>query len=159
MNQKPTIAFASDHAGFELKNTLLAYVRDELGHEVIDCGAEVYDEADDYPVFISKAARLVSENANEYRGIILGGSGQGEAMVANRFANVRATVFYGEPLGSDLSIIRLSREHNDANILSIGARFVTKEAAKDAVKQWLMIDSSGDERHSRRNTSIDACTA
>ena len=159
MNQKPTIVFASDHAGFELKNVLLAYVQDELGHEVIDCGAEIYDESDDYPIFIRKAAQMVSENPNDYRAIILGGSGQGEAMTANRFKHVRATAFYGEPLGSELSIIRLSREHNDANILSIGARFVTIEAAKDAVKQWLTIEFSGDERHSRRNESIDTLTA
>jgi ribose 5-phosphate isomerase B len=153
------IVFATDHAGFELKNTLLAYVRDELGYEVIDCGAEVYDESDDYPEFISNAAKIVSENPLDHRGIILGGSGQGEAMVANRFAHVRATVFYGEPLGSELSIIHLSREHNDANILSIGARFVTAEAAKDAVKQWLTIEFSGDERHKRRVTNIDTLTA
>lgn len=153
------IVFASDHAGFELKNILLAFVRDELGYEITDCGADSYDESDDYPEYISKAAQLVSEKPDEMRGIILGGSGQGEAMVANRYKNVRATVFYGEPLGSELSIIRLSREHNDANILSIGARFVTTDAAKDALKQWLSIDFNADERHKRRVTSIDALTS
>jgi ribose 5-phosphate isomerase B len=94
----------------------LEYVRDTLGYEVHDCGAHTYDEQDDYTDFIAVAAREVSRDKNA-KAIILGGSGQGEAMLANRFHDVRATVFYG----GDKKIITLSREHNDANVLSLGA--------------------------------------
>jgi ribose 5-phosphate isomerase B len=149
------IVFASDHAGFELKTHMLAFVRDVLGYEVIDCGAETYQSEDDYPDYVAKAARMVSENPSEIRGIIFGGSGQGEAMVANRFPHVRATVFYGEPVAGDLSIITLSREHNDATILSIGARFVTATQTEQAVTQWLSTPFSNDERHTRRIQRIE----
>lgn len=140
------IYFASDHAGFELKNMLLAYVRDELGYEVLDCGATAYDKDDDYPDFISLAAKEVSAAPHEHRAIILGGSGQGEAMCANRYPHVRATVYYG---GAP-DIIRLSREHNDANILSLGARFISETEAKEAVHIWLTTDFSEETRHQNR---------
>ncbi len=141
-----TIYFATDHAGFELKNTIIAFVRDELGYDVVDCGAETLDPEDDYPDFISLAARAVSEDPVNRRAIIFGGSGQGEAMVANKFPHVRAAVFYGV----HKRIATLSREHNDANIISLGARFVTIEEAKDAVREWLLTPFSGEERHTRR---------
>lgn len=143
------IFFAADHAGFELKNALLIYVR-ELGYEVEDCGAHELDPADDYPDFISIAAKAVSADP-ENRAIVLGGSGQGEAMVANRFKNVRAALYYG---GVD-EIVRLSREHNNANILSLGARFVSEVEAKEAVKLFLSTDFNNEERHVRRITQID----
>ncbi len=117
------IYLASDHAGFEHKEEareILENLYPEI--EVIDCGPTEYNPDDDYPDFISRAALGVSENPENSKGIIFGGSGQGEAMVANRFKNVRATVYYGH----DTEILKLSREHNDANILSIGARFVEK---------------------------------
>ena len=142
------VFFASDHAGFALKNELLEYVRG-LGYEVEDCGAYEYDEDDDYPDFVHKAARKVSEGwarGQSPRAIVLGGSGQGEAMVANRHAHVRAAVWYG----GALDIVTLSRTHNDANILSLGARFLSDVEAKDAVRIWLETDFSGDERHVRR---------
>ncbi len=147
---KPTIYFATDHAGFELKNILVAFVREELGYEVCDCGPFTYDANDDYPDFISIAADKVSHNPTD-RAIILGGSGQGEAMVANRFPHVRATVYYG---GSS-EIITLSREHNDANILSLGARFVTGTQAKEVVQRWLATDFTNEERHIRRIKKIE----
>ncbi len=147
-----TIYFATDHAGFALKEILISYVRDVLGYEVVDCGAHEYDENDDYPVFIRTAGEAVSQSPHESRAIIFGGSGQGEAMVANRFKHVRATVYYGGPR----DIIMLSREHNDANVLSLGARFVNEEEAKEVVKEWLQRPFSGEERHVRRITEIDA---
>jgi ribose 5-phosphate isomerase B len=99
-------------------------------------------------------AIAVAEDSNA-RGIVLGGSGQGEAMVANRVQGIRATVFYGEPVYSDESIINLSRQHNNANVLSIGARFVTEEEALEAIDMWLETAFSKDERHARRIAKID----
>jgi ribose 5-phosphate isomerase B len=148
------ICIATDHAGFEMKEKLLVYLQNE-GHTVEDFGASSYDSSDDYPDFIAKAAQAVSEAAGSggggVRGIILGGSGQGEAMVANRFFGVRATVYYG----GKIEIISLSREHNDANMLSLGARFLSDEEALEAVKVWLDADFSGDERHVRRIQKMD----
>jgi ribose 5-phosphate isomerase B len=140
---------ASDHAGFELKNKLVDFLTIKK-FEVVDFGAYEHDVEDDYPDFISRAAEAVSRNPED-KAIILGGSGQGEAMVANRFQNVRATVYYG----GDPEIITLSREHNDANILSLGARFVDEETIFDLVLRWLTLPFSKDERHIRRIEKID----
>ena len=100
-------------------------------------------------------------NPNNVRGIVMGGSGQGEAMIANRFKNVRATVYYGG--GKSLveendTIIKLSREHNNANVLSIGARFVTEEDAMRAVHEWLEAPFPEDERHVRRIAKFERVT-
>lgn len=138
------IHIGTDHAGFELKNKLAEYIT-ELGHEVIDHGAFLFDESDDYPDFVKPVAISVSENP-EVRGIVLGGSGQGEAMCANRHQGARATEYYGGPV----EMVKISRQHNNANILSIGARFVTDDEAKQAVKVFLETDFSNDERHLRR---------
>lgn len=146
------IYFASDHAGFELKNSLMEMVNVDLGLEVEDCGAFDYDEADDYPDFVRVAADAVSSDPEESLAVIIGGSGQGEAIVANRFVNVRAAVYYGGPM----EIITLSREHNDANVLSLGARFLTEDEAKEALRLWLDTPFSGEERHDRRIAKIDA---
>lgn len=144
------IYIGTDHAGFNLKQTLVSYL-EELEYKVEDMGAHKYNEMDDYPDFIAPVARAVSENPEQNIGIILGGSGQGEAIVANKFPNVRAVVCYGPPF----EIVRLSREHNDANILSLGARFITEDEAKEAVSLWLETDFSGEERHKRRIKKID----
>ena len=146
------IAIGTDHAGFELKETLKASLK-EAGHEVIDCGAYEYDEADDYPDFIIPVASAVSKGEVS-RGIIIGGSGQGEAITANRFPKVRAIVFYG----AKKDIITLGREHNDSNILSLGARFLEKEEAQDAVLLWLNTEFSSEEKHIRRIKKIDVPT-
>jgi len=145
-----TVLFAADHAGFALKETLKPYV-ESLGYTVRDFGALHHEDGDDYVDYIAPLAEAVSKNPDNARGIILGGSGQGEAIVANRFPRVRAAVFYGK----QESIPALSREHNDANILSLGARFITEDEAKKAVKEWLDTPFSGDERHVRRIGKID----
>lgn len=158
------IYLASDHAGLALKDQIKNFLKDQ---EVAttDCGALEFNASDDFPDYISKAAEAVSRDPSA-RGIIFGGSGQGEAIVANKFANVRAVIFYGgkAPIESPeiggressdpLEIVRLSREHNDANMLSIGARFVSIEEAKQAVKLWLGTSFNNEERHVRRIQKI-----
>lgn len=147
-----TIHLATDHAGFEMKEFIKEALL-ELDYDVIDHGAYEYDETDDYPDFIIPAVLGISENPND-KGVIFGGSGQGEAMVANRFQNVRATTYYH----FDPEIIKLSREHNDANVLSIGARFLTNEEALESILFWLHIPFSDEERHQRRIYKIEQST-
>jgi ribose 5-phosphate isomerase B len=138
------IHIATDHAGFELKTKLIPWLQSQ-GHEVMDHGAYQYDEADDYPDFIKPAVRAVILDPDS-RGIIIGGSGQGEAMCANRHHGARATEYYG----GNLEIVKISREHNNANILSLGARFMSESEVRDAVQLFLTTEFSFDERHIRR---------
>lgn len=142
------IYLASDHAGFELKEKVKEFLKGE-GYEVEDMGADTFDKDDDYPDFISKAAEAVSKNPGD-KAIVLGGSGQGEAIVANKFPLIRAAVYYG----GSMDIIKLSREHNDINVLSLGARFLTEEEALGAVKLWIDTQFTGEERHVRRLKKI-----
>lgn len=142
------VYLATDHAGFELKERVKEFLTTE-GYEVEDCGAHNFDKEDDYPDFISKAAEAVSKNPTE-KAIILGGSGQGEAIVANKFPNVRAAVYYG----SQEEMPSLTRQHNDSNILSLGARFLTEEEACKAVKLFLDTPFTNEERHARRIAKI-----
>lgn len=157
------IYFATDHAGFALKEKIKVYV-ESLGYDIEDLGSKSFNIGDDYTDFIVLAARAVSLNPRDTKAIVFGGSGQGEAMLANRFKNVRATVFYGEPKSGFFgkrdrdSIIALSREHNDANVLSIGARFVGETETKKAVKKWLETSFSKEERHQRRINKIEELT-
>ena len=142
------IHLATDHAGLELKEKVKLYLSD-LNYEVIDHGAYEYDALDDYPDFIFPCANAVS-NDTESKGIILGGSGQGEAMAANRVKGVRAAVFYNGPD----EIIKLSRQHNNANILSLGARFMSDHEMYKIIELWLSTDfESG--RHKRRIEKLD----
>jgi ribose 5-phosphate isomerase B len=143
------IFISSDHAGFELK----AYLIESLslaGHEIKDLGPKEYDPEDDYPDFISLVAKEVSHNPSGVRGIVIGGSGQGEAMCANKFYGIRAAVYYG----SNMDIVKLSREHNDANVLSLGARFLSHADALNAVNVWLNTTFSGEEKYKRRNQKL-----
>ena len=142
------IVLATDHAGFDLKNFIKEQLEKE-GFEVEDFGAYEYDGLDDYPDFIIPAARVVGSSKNTF-GIIFGGSGQGEAMAANRIKGVRAVVYYDGPT----KIVQLSRQHNDANVLSLGARFISKEKALDVVKMWLQTPFEGD-RHLNRIKKLD----
>ena len=142
------IHIATDHAGLELKEKVKSYLS-KLDYEVIDHGAYEYDALDDYPDFIFPCAKAVSNDLNS-KGIILGGSGQGEAMAANRVKGVRAAVFYNGPD----EIIKLSRQHNDANILSLGARFMSDQEMYKIIELWLSTDfESG--RHKRRIDKLD----
>lgn len=138
------VFLASDHAGYEMKEALAPFLV-ERGFEVEDLGATIIDQQDDYPDHLMQLGREVSQHKGSY-GIGIGGSGQGEAMAANRNPGARAAVYYGGPT----EILRLSREHNDANILSLGARFMSIEEAKTAADIWLSTAFSGDERHVRR---------
>ena len=142
------VHLATDHAGLELKDKIKLYLI-ELGHEVIDHGAYEFDALDDYPDFIFPCAKAVAEE-QESRGIILGGSGQGEAMAANRIKGIRAAVFYNGPE----EIIKLSRQHNNANILSLGARFMTEQEIYRIIKIWFGEDFEGG-RHQRRIEKLD----
>jgi ribose 5-phosphate isomerase B len=146
------IHLATDHAGYEHKNAVAIWLQAE-GYTVTDHGALVYDPADDYPDFIARAAMAISRNPHD-RAIIFGGSGQGEAMLANRFPAVRATVLYD----SNPEIIELSRAHNDANVLSIGARFVSIDDTKAHVWNWLHAKRSTADRHNRRIEKVAAIT-
>lgn len=155
-----TISLATDHTGVEQLEELAAYLED-LGHECRNFGPKALNKDDDYPDFIFPAAKAVAAGECQ-RGIIIGGSGQGEAMAANRISGVRCALFYGSAVAKrpvdiegDIShdpyeIIRLSRVHNDANMLSLAARFLTFEEMKMAVKLWLETDFSGEARHKRR---------
>lgn len=159
------IYLASDHVGFELKKKLKEFLVQE-GYEIEDCGAYQYNKDDDYPDFISKAAEAVAKDPQNSRAIIMGGSGQAEMMVANKFRGVRAALFYtpavpteaadvtGRISSDPYEIIRLTREHNNTNVLSLGVRFLTEEQTKEAVKRWLGTSFPGDERHVRRIEKI-----
>lgn len=155
------ILIASDHAGFELKEALTLFLRD-LGYEVKDFGAHEFNAEDDYPDFIIPLAKEVSESGGTKQGIVIGGSGQGEAIAANRFPAVRAVVFNGQfdPAGDKRAPleVKTAREHNDANILSLGARFITEADAMEAVKTFLTTPFSEEERHSRRISKIEELT-
>ena len=142
------IHIATDHAGLDLKNAIRDYLVDK-GHDVTDHGAHEYDALDDYPDFIFPCAKAVAADI-ESKGIILGGSGQGEAMAANRVKGCRAAVFYNGPM----DIVKLSREHNNANILSLGARFMSEEEIYDVIELWLA-EPFGGGRHQRRIEKLD----
>ena len=142
------IYIASDHAGFNLKSYLTKQLIAD-GYELEDCGAFNFDPLDDYPDFIIPAAKKVVNQPNS-RGIIIGGSGQGEAMAANRIQGVRAAVYYDGPI----DIVKLSRLHNNANILSLGARFLSVERATEILNIWLTEKFEG-ERHENRINKLD----
>jgi ribose 5-phosphate isomerase B len=150
------IYLASDHAGFDLKEIVKAHFLEKSEHELIDLGALEKKEGDDYPLFMANAGRSVHDDAftDPSYAIIFGGSGAGEAIVANRFPHVRAVVYQG----ASLELIKLAREHNDANVLALGARFVSAESALDAINLFLTTSFSHDERHAERIIQIDELT-
>ncbi|MBI4033783.1 RpiB/LacA/LacB family sugar-phosphate isomerase [Candidatus Saccharibacteria bacterium] len=160
-----TIALAADHAGFEQLKELSLFL-ESLGHEVKNLGPKSLNPGDDYPDFIIPAAKAVAGGECQ-RGIVLGGSGQGEAMAANKLKGIRCAVFYGPAVAKKVvdadgrtshnpyEIVRLSRQHDDTNMLSLAARFVTLEDMKQVVKLWLETPFSEKERHQRRIKKID----
>ena len=154
------IFIGSDHAGYEMKEKFISFLKEE-GHEVVDKGAFNFDVNDDYPDFIKPVAEGVAGQAGSF-GIILGASGQGEAICANRVKGVRAALFYGQApksqtdsSGKVLDLISSARMHNDANVLSLGLRFINEDEAKEAVKLFLNTPFSGEERHVRRIKKLD----
>lgn len=160
------IYIGTDHTGYELKEKLKKYLAElGLGYEVEDKGALKYDTDDDYPDFIRPVAEAVAGDKGSF-GIILGGSGQGEAMVANRVPGARAAVFYAEALPDEpidikgeasadsFEMVKLARTHNDANILSLGIRFLSEDQIKFAIELFLSTKFGGEERHQRRIKKI-----
>lgn len=159
------IALSTDHAGFESLGKLQVFLESQ-GHECINFGPTQYAPDDDYPDFIAPAAKAVAAGECQF-GIIFGGSGQGEAMAANRINGVRCGVYYGpaKAVGvvdadghtatDEYEILRLNRQHNDANMLSLAGRFLTPEDVEHAVTIWLETPFSGLERHSRRINELD----
>lgn len=159
------IAITTDHTGVEAVQELKAYLS-SLGHEPVDFGPQTFDVNDDYPDFMFPAAQAVANGECEV-GVILGGSGQGEAMAANRVKGARCTLFYGPAVAKQAidaegntsedpyEILRLSRQHNHANVLSLSARFLSMDEMKQAVQVWLSTPYSDEERHARRVAKLD----
>lgn len=149
------IFIGTDHAGFELKEILVAHLK-SAGHEVVDKGAFKFEEGDDYPDFIIPVAEEVAKNS-QAKGIVLGATGEGEAIAANKVHGVRAAVYYGKPrfvVDGDADLIFRTKEHNDANVLSLGARYLNEEEAIQVVDKWLATPFSNEERHVRRLKEI-----
>lgn len=156
----PRIYIGADHAGFGFKNAIMAHLQN-AGYTVEDMGAHELLAGDDYPDYVRPLAERVAAEPGTF-GIFFAGSGQGEAMCANRVKGARAAVFYGPMRVTETleleggrsedgyDMIRLCRKHNDANILSIGARFVTAAQADDAIRIFLATPFSQGERHMRR---------
>lgn len=156
------IYIGGDHAGYEMKEMLKVYLPGlGLGYEVVDKGPFEYHGDDDYPDFVHLVAEAVAGDESSV-GIILGGSGQGEAMCANRVSGVRAAVFYGQILpkgevniqgiksADSFEIIKLARMHNHANVLSLGSRFISEDEAKFATELFLSTPWDHEERNTRR---------
>jgi ribose 5-phosphate isomerase B len=140
------VHLGSDHAGFELKNHLAAHLT-EAGHEVVDHGPAVFDAADDYPPFCLRAAEATvadRQAGTEALGIVIGGSGNGEQIAANKVKGVRAALAWS------VETATLGRQHNDANVIGIGARMHTPEQAIAFAEAFLATPYSGEDRHSRR---------
>ncbi|WP_030527431.1 ribose-5-phosphate isomerase [Phycicoccus jejuensis] len=145
------VHLGADHAAFEMLNDLAAFLEAE-GHEVTNHGPHTYDALDDYPVFVLRAAQAVAADP-EALGVVLGGSGNGEQMAANKVPGLRAALCYDEELA------RLAREHNDARVISIGARMTDPELARTMVRTFVATPFSGEERHVRRLRMIEAFEA
>jgi ribose 5-phosphate isomerase B len=142
------VYIGADHAGYELKNHLVSWLK-EHGHEVIDCGPSVYDAEDDYPAFVLRAAEGVAGDPGSL-GVVIGGSGNGEQIAANKVRGIRAALAWNDDTA------RLAREHNDANVVSVGARMHTENDATRLVEIFLGTSFSGAERHSRRIAQMTA---
>jgi ribose 5-phosphate isomerase B len=140
------VYLGSDHAGFELKAALVASLR-EAGHEPVDCGPTAYVPDDDYPVYVMRAAQSVIDNPGSL-GIVIGGSGNGEQIAANKVPGIRAALAWTE------NTARLARQHNDANVLSLGAREYSIDDAVDFAKIFVSTPFSGETRHARRLAEI-----
>jgi ribose 5-phosphate isomerase B len=140
------VYLGSDHAGFELKAAIIAWLG-EAGHEAVDCGPARYDPQDDYPVYVLRAAQGTIRDPGSL-GIVIGGSGNGEQIAANKVPGIRAALAW------TLDTARLAREHNDANVLSLGAREYSTEDGVSFAKVFVDTPFSGESRHARRLAMI-----
>jgi len=136
------VHIGGDHAAYELHEALVAHLR-AAGHDVTDHGPHTYDAEDDYPVAVLRAAEAVAQDPGS-RGVVLGGSGNGEQMAANKVTGIRAA------LATTPELARLAREHNDAQVVSIGGRFTAPDVATEIVDVFLATEFSGVQRHARR---------
>ena len=136
------VHIGSDHAGLELKNSLVEHLKSS-GHDVIDHGPHEYDALDDYPVFCIPAAQAVASEKGSF-GIVLGGSGNGEQMAANKVKGIRAALVWS------IETAKLAREHNDANVIAIGGRMHSIDVCKELIDAFLATSFSNDQRHIRR---------
>ena len=141
------VHIGGDHAAYDLKCTLVTFLEGK-GYEVVDHGPDHFDAEDDYPVTVLRAAEAVAGDPGTF-GIVLGGSGNGEQMAANKVRGIRAALTY------NVEIAELARKHNNAQVLSIGARMNTPEEAKAMVETFLTTNFSGDERHARRLAMVE----
>ena len=142
------VHIGGDHAAYELLGELVSFLEAE-GHDVTNHGPHTYDAVDDYPVFVLRAAQAVAADPGSL-GVVLGGSGNGEQMAANKVAGIRAALCYDDDLA------RLAREHNDAQVISIGGRMNTVDEAKAMVRTFLATPFSGAQRHARRIDMVSA---
>jgi ribose 5-phosphate isomerase B len=136
------VYLGSDHAGFELKAALVAWLG-TAGHEAVDCGPATYVADDDYPVYVMRAAKSVADDPGSL-GIVIGGSGNGEAIASNKVPGIRAALCWSAETA------QLAREHNNANVLSLGARQYSLDDALGLAKIFVATPFSGDPRHVRR---------
>jgi len=141
------VHLGGDHAAYDLKCTLLTFLQAK-GYDVVDHGPYYCDPEDDYPVAVLRAAEAVSGDVGAF-GIVLGGSGNGEQMAANKVRGVRAALAY------NVEVARLARTHNNAQVLSIGSRMNTVDEAEAMVETFLTTKFSGDERHARRLAMVE----
>ena len=142
------VHIGGDHAAFDLKTDLVTFLQGK-GYDVVDHGPDYYDAEDDYPVAVLRAAEAVSGDLGSL-GIVLGGSGNGEQMAANKVKGIRAALCWTAELA------QLAREHNDAQVVSIGGRFTATELAKEIVDTFVATEFSGAERHARRIAMVSA---
>ncbi|MFD5554571.1 ribose-5-phosphate isomerase [Streptomyces sp. NPDC127068] len=142
------VYLGSDHAGYELKNHLVQWLKAN-GHEPVDCGPHVYDAQDDYPPFCLRAAERTAADAGSL-GVVIGGSGNGEQIAANKVKGVRAALAWSEQTAA------LGREHNDANVIAVGARMHTTDEATAFVEKFLSTPFSDEARHQRRIDMLSA---
>jgi ribose 5-phosphate isomerase B len=140
------VYLGSDHAGFELKASLVGWLRD-AGHEPVDCGPASYQPEDDYPVYVMRAAHAVADNPGSL-GIVIGGSGNGEQIAANKVPGIRAALAW------TAETAQLARQHNDANVLSLGARMYEVDEALEFARIFVTTPFSHDPRHARRLAMI-----
>jgi ribose 5-phosphate isomerase B len=141
------VHIGGDHAAYDLKCTLVTFLQGK-GYDVIDHGPDYFDAQDDYPVAVLRAAEAVSGDLGTF-GIVLGGSGNGEQMAANKVSGIRAALAY------NVELAKLARTHNDAQVISIGARMNSVEEAKAMVEAFLTTKFSGDARHLRRLAMVE----